>query len=119
LATLEVLNAQLVRYEDLPRTVPELHAVLVDPSAVDFDEKFVRGTDGRLYFNFGKYAKQALSDIANDPRRRDYLNWMLSQDFLPETKAIVRTALGGQTGRGLASLAKLLGVTEPPSSPSE
>ncbi len=91
-ATVAVLDAQVVHYEDLPRSVEELHALHADPDALDFDEKFRRGPDGTTLFAFGKYQGHRLSDIAADRYRKDYLDWMLGQDFFEDTKAIIREA---------------------------
>ena len=87
LATLAVLDAQLDRYQDLPRTVGELHDQLRDPKAVDIGEMFARRADGSVEFAKGKHKGQLLSDIARI--KPDYLEWMLRGDFFDDTKAIV------------------------------
>ena len=98
LATRDVLEAQLERYGDLPRTVAELHAAFSDPDAADFEGKF-RRVDGRLVFTFGKYSGDFLDDIAADPVRRDYLQWMLGKDFFEDTKDLIRQALAPKPPR--------------------
>ena len=40
-ATLEILDAMLDRYPDLPRCVDELHDVLRDERDADLDDEFV------------------------------------------------------------------------------
>lgn len=90
IATVAVLDAQVARYRDLPRTIDGLHATHVDPDAIDFDGKF-RRVDGRIVFNFGKYMGQDLDSIAAS--KPDYLNWILQQDFYDDVKTIVRRAL--------------------------
>jgi hypothetical protein len=70
-----------------------LHAHLAEPGAIDFEGNFSRDGDGRVVFNFGKYKGRTLDEITRDPRRSDYLSWMLGQDFLDDTKAIVREAV--------------------------
>jgi DNA polymerase-3 subunit epsilon len=94
LATIDILDAQVTRYHDLPRTIAELHAHTVPASSLDLEGNFLRDDAGRVVFGFGKYRGHALADIAADPRRRDYLDWILTHDFLDDTKAIVRTAMG-------------------------
>jgi DNA polymerase III subunit epsilon len=95
LATLAVLDAQLDRYEDLPRSVTGLHDYLRDPRAVDLGEMFTRRSDESIEFAKGKYKGRLLPDIARtDP---DYLDWMLRSDFLDDTKVIAAEALGRQT----------------------
>ena len=64
LATLAILDAQVVHYADLPRTIDELHALQVEPDAIDFDGHFRRNAaDGRIYFNFGKYKNEGSRSI--------------------------------------------------------
>lgn len=86
-AAAAVLDAQLARYDDLPRSPAELHRRL---GRVDAAGKF-RLEDGEVVFGFGKYSGRVLDGVAcDDP---DYLAWMLDADFLPDTKALVRAAL--------------------------
>jgi len=89
-ATVKVLDAMLDRYKDLPHDVNNLHKQFVDPNAVDLDEKFIR-KDGIICFNFGKYIGQA-ADLV---RRSDpgYLKWILSGDFMSDTKKVVEEIL--------------------------
>jgi hypothetical protein len=64
LATLAILDAQVVHYAELPRTIDELHALQVQPDAIDFDGHFRRNAaDGRIYFNFGKYKNEGSRSI--------------------------------------------------------
>jgi DNA polymerase-3 subunit epsilon len=91
LATLDVLNGQVERYADLPRTVAELHDHLRDSRAVDLGEMFARRPDGGIEFAKGKYKCRLLSDIART--EPDYLEWMLRSDFFDDTKAIAAEAL--------------------------
>jgi DNA polymerase III subunit epsilon len=94
LATVAILDAQVAHYEDMPRTIAELHALQCDPDALDFEGNFLRGANGRVVFGFGKYKGQFLEDIASDPVRADYLNWLLRQEFLDDVKAIVLEVQG-------------------------
>jgi DNA polymerase-3 subunit epsilon len=100
LATHAILDAQVIHYPDLPRTVEELHALQADPDAIDFSGNFRRDVDGRILFAFGKYKDHCLADIARDPLRRDYLRWMMEGDFLDDTKAIVSQAIEDAMGEG-------------------
>jgi DNA polymerase III subunit epsilon len=90
LATVAILDAQITHYGDLPGTIEELHALQVDPGALDFDGKLRRDEAGWTFFTFGKYEGKCVETLARDPRRADYLDWMLSGDFLDDTKDIVR-----------------------------
>lgn len=92
-AAAAVLDAQLARYPDLPRTPADLHRLL---TPADLGGRF-RPADGGLVFTFGKWAGRPLAEVAaRDPA---YLRWMLAADFLPDAKAAVRDALDRSTGR--------------------
>jgi DNA polymerase-3 subunit epsilon len=94
LAALLVLNGQTDRYDDLPRTIPELHAHMDYPDIVDPDGKFVRGEDGLIVFAFSDHSGKTVDDVARtDP---GFLEWMLKKDFSDEAKAVVREALERQ-----------------------
>src|SRR5262249_47001369 len=83
LACAAILDAQLARYPDLPRTVPELHGCLTE---VDLAGHFRRHGE-QIIFAFGKYLGRALEEVAReDP---GYLLWMLGQGFLNDVKQLV------------------------------
>jgi DNA polymerase III subunit epsilon len=96
LATLAVLDGQLERYQDLPRSVDALHAHLHDPAVVDFDGMFRRRPDGTVHFAKGKYNGRLLADVATTDAA--YLGWMLRSDFFEDTKALVSDALAENAG---------------------
>jgi len=94
-ATWDVLKAQLTHYEDLPLDVQGLHELCdeVDDRFVDAGTSFV-WRHRKAIFSFGKHRGTSLEDLARGDH--SYLNWMLTQDFHPETLLIVRDALRGK-----------------------
>lgn len=91
-ATLQVLEGELDRYPDLPRTLGELDAYcsLRDAAWVDREGKF-KLENGEVVINFGKKKGESLKQLARtDP---GFLRWMLKSDFSSDTKDIVRKAL--------------------------
>ena len=92
LATIEVLDAMLGRYTELPNDVTELHAL---------EDKGNRRThigvsgmltkaQGEIRFVKGKHRGVSLAFVAaNDP---GYLLWLLDSDFCNATKLIVQQA---------------------------
>lgn len=94
-ATAEVLDAQLARYEDLPRSVAELAAWTqgARPDGVDARGKFV-WRDGEAVFAFGKHQGTSLRQVA--ATAPDYLEWILGSDFPEDARAIVAGALRGE-----------------------
>jgi DNA polymerase-3 subunit epsilon len=90
MATMDILDAMLDRYHDLPRTIAELHESFRPPNAVDLEGRFMRQAD-QVIFAFGKYRGRPLEEVARE--FPDYLEWMLNEDFLDDTKALVQQAL--------------------------
>lgn len=88
-ATLEVVQAQLAEWADLPRTVAELHQVLFprDPNAVDEEGKVVRNAAGRLCLSFGKHRNVPIEQIP-----RSYLSWLLGTDLPADARRIIKEA---------------------------
>jgi len=94
LASLDVFEAQLARYPDLPRTVDDLDAFCnpVPQGAVDRTGKFVL-REGQVVFAFGKQKGRALTEVAR--AQPDYLEWILKQDFPEDARSLVEKALRG------------------------
>lgn len=87
LATAAVLDAQISTHKDLPVEVLELDRKFRSVDVAGCFQKI----EGRIVFNFGKFRGERLRKVAReDP---GYLNWILQQSFLDDTKAVVRRAL--------------------------
>ena len=91
LATLAILDAQVVRYDDLPRSIDGLHDHCTDPKALDMSGMFARSDEGAVIFALGKYKGKSLQDVAAS--KPDYLQWMLGADYFDDTKTIAAEAL--------------------------
>ncbi len=96
-ATLEILDAQLNHYDDLPRDVDSLHTYCNPDEGkyVDLKRKFLWNDNGEAEFTFGKFQGQSINAVVADQRGRGYLEWMLGKDFSEEIKGILREALDG------------------------
>lgn len=94
IASAEVLAGELSRYEDLPRSVEELHRFSTPAEGrwVDPDKRFF-WRDGQAVFAFGEYRGVALAEVCE--RHAGYLDWILNKDFPEETKRIVKDAQRG------------------------
>src|SRR6185503_3095745 len=79
LAALLVLDAQIEHYQDLPRSVSELHQYMDYPDIVDPDGKFVRRDDGVIVFAFSDHNGKSVDDVAQS--NPGFLEWMLKKDF--------------------------------------
>jgi len=95
IATADVLEAQLERYEDLPAGVDELDAWCRSrrPGAVDDSGKFV-WMNGEAAFGFGKHQGKTLRQVAAEDT--GYLEWVARSDFPPDAKRLVADALKGR-----------------------
>ena len=95
-ATLAVLDAQLGRYDDLPRDIEALHKFCNPDQGrfVDRTRKFVWTDEGQAAFTFGKLKGKTLQQAVQG-ESRGYLEWMLNKDFSEEVKDILRKALEG------------------------
>lgn len=93
-ATLDVLDAQLERYADLPRGVDDLAGWLspVPPGAVDRAGKFV-WRDNEVVVAFGKHQGRTLREVRE--RWPDYLRWIIGTNFPEDSRELVRRALDG------------------------
>lgn len=83
-ATMEVLLAQLEKYEDLPTDVNGLSEYATVSKNVDLVGRLVYDDQNREVINFGKYKGQ----LAEDVLRKDpgYYSWIMQGDFPRNTK---------------------------------
>jgi len=82
-ATIEVLEAQLNRYESIGSDVVALHQFTHTDEYVDYARRIVM-KDGHPVFNFGKHKGRRVEDIFNaEPQ---YYDWMMQADFALHTK---------------------------------
>lgn len=88
-ATINVFTAQLERYPELTeldRAQLSIYCNYDKPRA-DLAGNFQIDADGDYIFSFGKHKGLKAK------KQPDYLMWMLGQDFLPDTKAIIKSLL--------------------------
>ena len=88
-AALDVLDAQLARYPDLPARPEDLHRRLVE---VDVASRLRLGADGRPALAFGRHRGRPLADVAAiDP---GYLDWVLEAiPLLSDAADLIRAAV--------------------------
>ena len=84
LATYEVLEAQLERYEDLNNDISFLSTFSTANKSVDFAGRIILNKEGEEIFNFGKHKGKKVGDVLlNEP---SYYAWMMKGDFPLYTK---------------------------------
>lgn len=109
LATAQVLDSMLGRYDGLPRSIFGLDQHFRDPNSVDLMGNFVK-VQGEVCFTFGKHSGRPLDKVAKTDR--SYLEWMLKEDFLMDSKALIRQALG--VARPPIRMPRAIGEAESP-----
>jgi DNA polymerase-3 subunit epsilon len=82
-ATIDVLEAQLDRYEELSHEVAALHKFTGGEQFVDYARRIVM-KDGHPVFNFGKYKGIKVEEVFN--KEPQYYDWMMQADFALHTK---------------------------------
>jgi DNA polymerase-3 subunit epsilon len=82
-ATCEVLEAQIIRYEQLGNTIDSILKVTGEDIIVDFARRF-SVEQGVEVFNFGKYKGRSVSEVLKvEPQ---YYDWMMKGEFPLHTK---------------------------------
>ncbi len=83
-ATIEVLEAQLSKYDKLGTTVDSILTCIGEDKIIDYARRFVYDDKDREIFNFGKYKGQAVADVLK--KDSGYYDWMMKGDFPQHTK---------------------------------
>lgn len=90
--TLRVLVGQLERYEELPRSVAQLHELFCAGIDQDIDpEGRFRLVNGEPTVNFGKNRGRSLKEMSRD--EPGFFRWILKGDFSDAVKAVARKYL--------------------------
>jgi len=87
IATWQVLQAQIKKYEQLPNDIKGLHEIIVQCNIVDLACLFVFNNENIPVFNFGKHKGRPVSDVLT--REPSYYNWMMDGDFPLQTKRVL------------------------------
>lgn len=85
-AAFDVMRGILDKHPEMPRTVPELSAVCRPSDRVDFAGKLIL-IKGEVCYAFGRHRG---TPVIDEP---EYAEWMLSTDFPPQTKKVLRDLL--------------------------
>ena len=82
--TIEVMEAQLGRYEKLGNSIDSILATIGEEKIIDYARRFCYDDKGVEVFNFGKYKGKRVCDILkNEPQ---YYDWMMKGEFPMNTK---------------------------------
>ena len=83
-ATIDVLYAQLERYEKLGNTVDSILSTIGEDKVIDYARRFSYDDKGVEVFNFGKYKGRSVSQVLKTEPQ--YYDWMMKGDFPLHTK---------------------------------
>lgn len=87
MATIDILLAQLERYDDLTPTVSALDEYTKGDDFMDYSRRIKR-VNNVAVFNFGKYKdKSVLEVLRNEPQ---YYDWIMKGDFALDTKNVLK-----------------------------
>lgn len=87
LATLEILDAQLGRYEDLPQDIASLSEFSTFGKTADLAGFIGYNEKGQEIFTFGKYKGQQVRDVFQ--KDIGYYGWLQGADFPLYTKKVL------------------------------
>jgi len=88
-ATMDVLLAQIERYDDLEGNVDFLAEYSeMGNKMADYAGRFVFNADGEPCFNFGKHKGKTIEDVLR--REPSYYSWMMQGDFPRYTKKVLQ-----------------------------
>jgi DNA polymerase-3 subunit epsilon len=84
IATIDVLEAQVEKYNQLGDTIDSILGVIGEEKIVDYARRFSFDEKGQEVFNFGKYKGKSVSEVLKaEPQ---YYDWMMRGDFPLHTK---------------------------------
>ncbi len=86
LATMEILESQIVHYDDLGNTVEQLHNFSKGDDMLDYSRR-VKLVNNIPVFNFGKHKDKALAEVFK--KEPSYYDWIMKGDFSQDTKQVI------------------------------
>jgi DNA polymerase-3 subunit epsilon len=87
-ATLDVLLAQLEKYNDLDPNPEKLAEFSKMHNNVDLHGRFVKNDKGAVVFNFGKHKGKVVTEVLQT--EPSYYGWMMKGDFSQDTKRVLQ-----------------------------
>lgn len=87
IATYEILNAQLEKYEDIQGNASFLNDFTAQSKNVDFAGRIVYDDKNVEVFNFGKYKGRSVAEVFLSDS--SYYSWMMNGEFPSHTKQVI------------------------------
>lgn len=92
----KVLQGMCLNFSIDTENIDQLCALSIPDGAIDRDGKFAKREDGVVVFTFGQHKDRPAT---SEP---GFLQWMLTKDFSPETKAVARALIAAGSQRRTA-----------------
>ncbi|MEA1885766.1 MAG: 3'-5' exonuclease [Bacteroidota bacterium] len=86
-ATVEILKAQLDRYDDLENDVDKLSSFSHHSRFADLAGRIIYNSKGQEIFNFGKHKGELVEEVLK--KEPSYFTWMMEGDFPEYTKKVL------------------------------
>ncbi|MFT4981030.1 MAG: DNA polymerase-3 subunit epsilon [Bacteroidia bacterium] len=86
-ATMEVLLAQIIKYDELEGEVNHLHDFSKRGNSIDFAGQIVENEKGEAVFNFGKNKGKTIVEVLK--KQPGYYSWMMDAQFPSYTKKVL------------------------------
>ncbi len=83
-ATIEVLQAQIQRYDSLGNSIESILSTIGEDKIIDYARRFCYDDKDREVFNFGKYKGRPIAEVLKSEPQ--YYDWMMKGDFPLHTK---------------------------------
>ncbi len=87
MATYEVLQAQLDKYQNLKNDIEELSKISYHRKSADLLGRIVYNSKGEEIFNFGKHKGKTVKEVLE--KEPGYYAWMMNADFPLYTKKVL------------------------------
>lgn len=95
-AALDVLYAEVERYDDLSGDMESLAKYSEQRKTADFAGKLLYDAQGEVVLSFGKYKNRRIRDLIKEDV--GYLHWMLGDEFPEYTKHVISRMLEAERG---------------------
>ena len=86
LATFEILDAQVEKYQDIPNDISSLSEISYHNKFADLSGNIIYNENGVEVFNFGKYKGQPVAEVFK--KDIGYYGWIQNADFPRYTKKV-------------------------------
>lgn len=86
LATFEILDAQVEKYQDIPNDISSLSEISYHNKFADLAGNIIYNENGVEVFNFGKYKGQPVAEVFK--KDIGYYGWIQNADFPRYTKKV-------------------------------